>query len=138
MFAALHFLPGDPTGRETHQSPQQYRQALHMMGLDQPLPVQYLHMIDRILHADLARRLVPEAAITGELALLAAIVALCLGNAALVVVTIAAPELTRLLVGSLVIEQVFAVPGLGHELIGSILSRGGTTPPSGCSSITRS
>ena len=110
MFAALLFLPGDPTGRETHQSPQQYRQALHMMGLDQPLPVQYLHLIDRI----------------------------CLGNAALVVVTIAAPELTRLLVGSLVIEQVFAVPGLGHELIGSILSRGGTAPPSGCSSITRS
>ncbi|MDQ6921571.1 MAG: ABC transporter permease, partial [Candidatus Dormibacteraeota bacterium] len=44
-------------------------------------------------------------------------------NAALVLVTVATPELTRLLVGSLVIEQVFSVPGLGHELIGSILSR---------------
>jgi ABC-type dipeptide/oligopeptide/nickel transport system permease component len=44
-------------------------------------------------------------------------------NAVLVLVTIATPELTKLLVGSLVIEQVFAVPGLGHELIGSILSR---------------
>ena len=243
MFAALHRLPGDPVARETHQSPEQYRQALHALGLDQPLPVQYLHLMGRILNGDLARRLVPEAAVTAELALFAAVVAFGLGvavgafaaanqgtwkdraaigssllvvsipsfvwaavlvlvfvtgvytlsgglfaydvgpccrpdqiwlpvlalalpyvgyvarhtraamlevvrqdyvatarakglqeslvlrrhvfrNAALVLVTIAAPELTRLLVGSLVIEQVFSVPGLGHELIGSILARG--------------
>jgi peptide/nickel transport system permease protein len=242
MFVALHVLPGDPAAREVHQSPEQYRQALHALGLDQPLPVQYLHLMGRILDGDLAQRLRPEAMVTGELALLAALLALCLGvavgvfaaanqgswkdraaisssllivsipnfvwaavlvlvfvtgayalsgglyaydvgpccrpdqiwlpvlalglpfvgyiarhtraamlevarqeyvtsarakglmeravlrhhvfrNAVLVLVTIATPELTKLLVGSLVIEQVFAVPGLGHELIGSILSR---------------
>jgi ABC-type dipeptide/oligopeptide/nickel transport system permease component len=242
MFAALHLLPGDPVARETHQSPEQYRRALHALGLDQPLPFQYLQLMGRILNGDLARRLQPEATTTAELAFLAAAVALCLGvavgafaaanqgswrdraaigssllvvsvpsfvwaailvlffvtgvytlsgglfaydvgpccrpdqiwlpvlalglpyvgyvarhtraamlevarqdyvmaarakglqesavmrrhvfrNAALVLMTVATPELTRLLVGSLVIEQVFSVPGLGHELIGSILSR---------------
>jgi peptide/nickel transport system permease protein len=242
MFAALHVLPGDPAGREVHQSPEQYRRALQALGLDQPLPVQYLHLMARILNGDLAQRLRPEATVTAELATLAALVALSLGvavgvfaaanqgswkdraaisssllvvsipnfvwaavlvlifvtgaytlsgglvaydvgpccqpgqiwlpvlalalpfvgyiarhtraamlevarqdyvttarakgladrlvlrhhvfrNAVLVLVTVATPELTRLLVGSLVIEQVFSVPGLGHELIGSILSR---------------
>jgi peptide/nickel transport system permease protein len=242
MFAALHVLPGDPAAREVHQSPEQYRRALHQLGLDQPLPVQYVRLMGRILDGDLAQRLRPEAMVTGELALSAAVVALGLGvavgvfaaanrgtwmdraaisssllivsipnfvwatvlvlifvtgaytlsggllaydvgpccrpdqmwlpvlalalpfvgyiarhtraamlevvrqdfvttarakglmerlvlrhhvfrNAALVLVTVATPELTRLLVGSLVIEQVFSVPGLGHELIGSILSR---------------
>jgi peptide/nickel transport system permease protein len=242
MFAALHFLPGDPAARETHQSPEQYRRALHALGLDQPLPVQYVGLMGRILDGDLAQRLRPEAVVTAELAALASIVALGVGvtvgviaaanegtwkdrvaingsllvvsipsfvwaailvlvfvtgvyalsggllaydvgpccradqiwlpvlalglplvgyiarhtraamlevarqeyvatarakglvqarvlrhhifrNAVLVVLTVATPELTRLLVGSLVIEQAFSVPGLGHELIGSILSR---------------
>ncbi len=242
MFSAVHFLPGDPAARETHQSPEQYRRALHALGLDQPLPVQYLHLLGRILNGDLAQRLRPEAMVTTELAGLASLLALGLGvavgtlaaanqgswkdrlaitgslifvslpnfvwaailvlvfvtgvytlsgglfaydvgpccrgdqiwlpvlalglplvgyiarhtraamlevtrqeyvvtarakglvegrvlrhhifrNAVLVVITVATPELTRLFVGSLVIEQVFSVQGLGHELIGSILSR---------------
>src|SRR5437899_1968126 len=81
MFAALHFLPGDPAAREVHQSPEQYRHDLHALGLDQPLPVQYLHLMGSILDGDLARRLRPEASITAELALLAALVALGLGVA---------------------------------------------------------
>jgi peptide/nickel transport system permease protein len=242
MFSALHFLPGDPVLRESHQTPEQYRQALHEAGLDQPLPVQYLNLMGRILNGDLARQLRPEATVTAELAFLAALLALVLGlatgilaatnqgswkdhlvisasllivsipnfvwatvlvlvfvtgaytltgglyaydvgpccrpdqiwlpvlalglplvgyiarhtraamlevgrqeyvmtarakgllerlvvrhhvfrNAVVVVVSVIPPELTRLLVGSLVIEQAFSVPGLGHELIGSILGR---------------
>jgi oligopeptide transport system permease protein len=46
-----------------------------------------------------------------------------LRNAALIVLTIVGPVVTALITGSLVIEQAFAVPGLGHELIQSILSR---------------
>jgi peptide/nickel transport system permease protein len=242
MFSALHFLPGDPVRQETHQTPEQYRRALHAAGLDQPLPIQYLHLMGRILNGDLAQQLRPEATVTAELASLAALVALGLGlavgimaaanqgtwkdrlaisgsllivsipnfvwaallvllfvtgaytvsgglfaydlgpccrpnqiwlpvlalalplvgyiarhtraamlevgrqeyvttarakglhegrvirhhifrNAVLVVVSVIPPELTRLLVGSLVIEQAFSAPGLGHELISSILGR---------------
>jgi ABC-type dipeptide/oligopeptide/nickel transport system permease component len=242
MFGALHLLPGDPAARESHQTPEQYRQALHELGLDQPLPVQYVHLLARILSGDLARRLQPEALVTARLAILAMVVAAVLGlgvgvlaavnqgtwkdrvaisgsllvlsipnfvwaallilvfvsglfalsggmlvynlgpccgpdqiwlpvlalslplvgyiarhtraamlevsreeyvatarakglseqrvvgdhvfrNALIVVVSVIPPELTRLLVGSLVIEQAFSIPGLGHELITSILGR---------------
>jgi oligopeptide transport system permease protein len=44
-------------------------------------------------------------------------------NALPMIVSVIPPELTRLLVGSLVIEQAFSIRGLGHELVGSILSR---------------
>ena len=50
-----------------------------------------------------------------------------LRNAALTVLTIVGPVVTALITGSLVIEQAFAVPGLGRELIQSILSRNYTT-----------
>ena len=244
-FAILKAVPGGPLAAyesNPNVTDEDLRRLEHSLGLDQPLPVQYLNLMGRILDGDLAQRLRPEAMVTAELALLAALVALSLGvavgvfaaanqgswkdravisssllivsipnfvwaavlvlifvtgaytlsgglfaydvgpccqpgqiwlpvlalalpfvgyiarharaamlevarqdyvttarakglvervvlrhhvfrNAVLVLVTIATPELTRLLVGSLVIEQVFSVPGLGHELIGSILSR---------------
>ncbi len=50
-----------------------------------------------------------------------------LRNAAIIVLTIVGPVVTALITGSMVIEQFFAVPGLGHELIQSILSRNYTT-----------
>ena len=46
-----------------------------------------------------------------------------LRNALIVVLSVLGPVITTLITGSLVIEQFTAVPGLGHELIGSILSR---------------
>jgi oligopeptide transport system permease protein len=246
MFSALHSLPGDPVARESHQTPLQYEQATHALGLDQPLPVQYFRLLVRIVNGDLARTLQPEAALSGEIGLLAAVIAIAIGvgiglaaarrantaadrvlisvalavysvpnfvwaflmvfvgvtvlfnltgglifydpnpcceglqilmpafalgipfagyvarhtrtsileelhrdyvatarakgvdepevlrvhvmrNAALVVLTIVGPVVTALIAGSLVIEQAFAVHGLGHELIQSILSRNYTT-----------
>jgi oligopeptide transport system permease protein len=50
-----------------------------------------------------------------------------LRNALIVVVSILGPVVTTIITGSLVIEQFTAVPGLGHELISSILSRSYTT-----------
>jgi ABC-type dipeptide/oligopeptide/nickel transport system permease component len=242
MFAALHFLPGDPVARESHQTPLQYEQGLHRLGLDLPLPVQYVRLLASILNGDLARTLQPEAVLSGEIGLLAALIAvgagiaigvytarrantwadravisgallvysmpnfvwaflliligsgflfnltggaiyydprpcchgaqillpsLALGlpfvgyiarhtrtgildvlrtdyittarakgltedrvlwihalrNALIVVLSILGPVVTTLITGSLVIEQFTAVPGLGHELISSILSR---------------
>ena len=246
MFSALHFLPGDPVARESHQSPLQYERGMHALGLDLPLPVQYIRLMASIVNGDLARKLQPEAALSGEIGLLAAVIAIAVGvwigmtaarkansptdrilvslalavysvpnfvwafllvfvgvtvlfnltgglifydpnpccqglqilmpasalgipfagyvarhtrtsiieelhrdytttarakglsepevvrvhvlrNAALVVLTVVGPVVTALITGSLVIEQAFAVPGLGHELIGSILSRNYTT-----------
>jgi ABC-type dipeptide/oligopeptide/nickel transport system permease component len=242
MFAALHLLPGDPVAREGHQTPLQYEQGLHRLGLDLPLPVQYIRLMASIVDGDLARTLQPEALISGEIGFLAALIAIaggvavgiasakranswvdralisaallvysipnfvwafalilvgtgflfnftggllyydpgpcCKGaqillpslalglpfvgyiarhtrtglldvlrtdyvttarakgltedrvlwihalrNALIVVVSILGPVVTTLITGSLVIEQFTAVHGLGHELIGSILSR---------------
>lgn len=246
MFSALHFLPGDPVARESHQTPLQYEQGLHRLGLDLPLPEQYVRLMASILGGDLARTLQPEAVISGEIGLIAAVIAvvggvgigiasarrantwvdralisaallvysmpnfvwafllilvgagflyrftggliyydpgpcchgaqvllpsLALGlpfvgyiarhtrtglldvlrtdyvttarakglaedrvllvhalrNALIVVLSILGPVVTTLITGSLVIEQFTAVPGLGHELVGSILSRSYTT-----------
>jgi peptide/nickel transport system permease protein len=46
-----------------------------------------------------------------------------LRNAALVLITVAAPLIAAILVGSVVVEQMFNVDGLGHELTGSLLGR---------------
>jgi ABC-type dipeptide/oligopeptide/nickel transport system permease component len=245
MFSALHFLPGDPVARE-RQSPLQYEQGMHNLGLDLPLPVQYVRLLASIVNGDLARKLQPEAVLSGKIGFLAAVIAVGVGvwigltaarkansatdrilvslalavysvpnfvwaflmvfvgvtvlynvtgglvfydpnpccqgfqilmpafalgipfagyvarhtrtsileelrrdyattarakgldeehvikvhvlrNAALIVLTIVGPVATALITGSLVIEQAFAVPGLGHELIQSILSRNYTT-----------
>jgi ABC-type dipeptide/oligopeptide/nickel transport system permease component len=246
IFSALHFLPGDPVAREGHQTPLQYEQGMHALGLDLPLEVQYVRLMARIVNGDLARILQPEAALSGRIGLIAAVIAILVGmwigltsarransatdrilvslslavysvpnfvwaflmvfvgvtvlynltgglifynpgpccdglqilmpaaalgipfagyvarhtrssileelrrdyvttarakglddeqviqvhvlrNAALIVLTIVGPVVTALITGSLVIEQAFAVPGLGHELIQSILSRNYTT-----------
>jgi len=246
IFSALHFLPGDPVARETHQTPIQYEQGMHRLGLDLPLAVQYIRLMARIVNGDLARTLQPEAVLSGKIGFLAAVIAIALGvgigmtsarnantstdrilislalavysvpnfvwafllvfvgvtvlfnltgglifydpgpccqglqilwpafalgipftgyvarhtrtsileelhrdyattarakglaeeqvikvhvlrNAAIIVLTIVGPVATALITGSMVIEQFFAVPGLGHELIGSILSRDYTT-----------
>jgi ABC-type dipeptide/oligopeptide/nickel transport system permease component len=242
MFSALHFLPGDPVARESHQTPLQYEQGLHRLGLDLPLPVQYVRLLARIVNGDLAHTLQPEAVLSGKIGLLAALIAIgggvavgmisarrhnsltdrglitaallvysmpnfvwafllilvgtgflynftgglmyynpgpcCQGaqillpslalglpyvgyiarhtrtglldvlrndyvttarakgltedrvirvhalrNALIVVLSVLGPVVTTLITGSLVIEQFTAVPGLGHELVSSILSR---------------
>lgn len=246
MFSALHFLPGDPVARESHQTPLQYEQGMHALGLDLPLPEQYVRLMASIVNGDLAKTLQPEAVISGEIGLLAAMIAIgggvaigiasarrantwvdralvsgallvysmpnfvwafllilvgtgflyrftggliyydpgpcchgaqillpslalglpfvgyiarhtrtglldvlrtdyvttarakgltedrvlwihALRNALIVIVSILGPVVTTLITGSLVIEQFTAVPGLGHELVGSILSRSYTT-----------
>src|SRR5437588_2454953 len=246
MFSALHFLPGDPVARESHQTPLQYEQGLHRLGLDLPLPIQYVRLLASIVNGDLARTLQPEAMLSGAIGLLAALIAvaggvavgttsaqransltdralisaallvysmpnfvwafllilvgtgflykftggllyydpgpcchgaqillpsLALGlpfvgyiarhtrtglldvmrtdyvttarakgltedrvirvhalrNALIVVLSVLGPVVTTLISGSLVIEQFTAVPGLGHELVSSILSRSYTT-----------
>jgi ABC-type dipeptide/oligopeptide/nickel transport system permease component len=79
MFIGLHLLAGDPVARENHQTPQQYQQRMHELGLDLPLPLQFGRLMVRILSGDLAARLRPEALLTAEEGALAAVLALPVG-----------------------------------------------------------
>lgn len=55
-FALIHLLPGDPVDvmmGEHVADPAAHAAALHQLGLDEPLPTQYLRYLQRLLHADL-------------------------------------------------------------------------------------
>ncbi len=56
MFVLIHAAPGDPAvammGPQAAANPQFLEQARKNMGLDQPLPVQYLRWLERLLHGD--------------------------------------------------------------------------------------
>jgi peptide/nickel transport system permease protein len=56
MFVLIHAAPGDPAvammGPQAAANPQFLEQARRNMGLDQPLPVQYLRWLERLLHGD--------------------------------------------------------------------------------------
>jgi peptide/nickel transport system permease protein len=60
MFLLIHAAPGDPAlammGERAASNPQYVEQVRKNLGLDKPLPVQYLYWIRRIvLHGDLGR-----------------------------------------------------------------------------------
>jgi peptide/nickel transport system permease protein len=58
-FVLAALAPGDAakavlsTQGSTGYTPQQYRQVRHELGLDQPLPAQYWHWLDHLLHGSL-------------------------------------------------------------------------------------
>jgi peptide/nickel transport system permease protein len=57
VFSLIHLIPGDPVrlmlGEE--QNPQAEAALRHQLGLDQPLPLQYVHWIGSALQGDLGR-----------------------------------------------------------------------------------
>jgi peptide/nickel transport system permease protein len=68
VFLMLHFLPGDPilmmltehAGQQAPSSnvdvtPEQYNNMRHALGLDRPLPIQYVDFVWRALHGDLGK-----------------------------------------------------------------------------------
>ena len=59
VFAFLHLLPGDPVEIMLGESAAPADVALlrHDLGLDRPLPVQYVGFLERALHGDLGRSL---------------------------------------------------------------------------------
>ncbi len=58
-FVALQLIPGDPVtvmlGPATAATPEVKAQIRAQYGLDQPVPLQYLHYLDRLLHGDLGQ-----------------------------------------------------------------------------------
>jgi peptide/nickel transport system permease protein len=91
VFLMLHLTPGDPVQIMLGQDadPQAVAALRAELGLDQPLPIQYLHWLGNVLHADLGRSIrthepVSEAIgsrlpVTIELSLISLLLSLAIG-----------------------------------------------------------
>jgi peptide/nickel transport system permease protein len=91
-FASLHLIPGNPAQTllfGTDATPQQVAALSRQLGLSQPLPVQYWHYLDQLLHGNLGQSYINQVPVaseiaqrlpsTIELALAALVVALAIG-----------------------------------------------------------
>lgn len=70
-FAALHLIPGDPARTllfGTDATPGQVAALHRQMGLNRPLPVQYLQYLGRLLHGDLGHSYINQVPVTSEIA----------------------------------------------------------------------
>jgi dipeptide transport system permease protein len=68
-FSLIRLIPGDPVEvmmGERSLSPEAHAQALHQLGLDRPLPAQYLSYITQLLHGDLGTSLKTRSSVWSE------------------------------------------------------------------------
>jgi peptide/nickel transport system permease protein len=69
LFALLKVTPGDPVrimlGEQV--TPENYQALRHELGLDQPLPVQYVRWLGRVVHGDLGKSLRNGAPVRDEI-----------------------------------------------------------------------
>ena len=120
-FALIRLIPGDPIEimvGERRLDPAAHAALMQQLGLDQPLPAQYLRYVTQLLHGDLGKSLVTREAVSAEFAvlfpatielagaalLLALVVGLTLGIAA---------ALKR---GSWFDQAVMALATVGHSM----------------------
>jgi peptide/nickel transport system permease protein len=70
LFILLKMTPGDPVLIQLGEqvTPQNYAATRHELGLDRPLPVQYLNWINRMVHGDLGKSLRNQAPVRDEIA----------------------------------------------------------------------
>ena len=71
VFLILHLIPGDPAQIllfGSRPTPQQLAELRVQLGLDQPLPVQYLDYLGRIVHGDLGTSFITGRPIAEEIA----------------------------------------------------------------------
>jgi peptide/nickel transport system permease protein len=68
-FVLVAFQPGNPTDGilGINGTPAQYKALQHSMGLDKPLPVQYLNWLRNALKGDLGTSLVTNESVSGEI-----------------------------------------------------------------------
>ncbi len=91
-FALIRLIPGDPIEimvGERRLDPAAHAALMKQMGLDQPLPVQYVSYVKQLLQGDMGKSLVTREAVSAEFAVLfpatlelagaALLLALCLG-----------------------------------------------------------
>src|SRR5947207_2643498 len=150
VFLLLHQIPGNAFLIETRTSPEAVAEELRHYGLDKPRPTQYLTWVAAVFHGNrgeiifnrrvpITRSLFPENLVMATLetirtdyvrtawakGLKARVVVTrhALRNALIPVVTILGPLITGIITGSVVIENIFGIPGLGKEFVTSILAR---------------
>jgi peptide/nickel transport system permease protein len=71
VFGILHLIPGDPAQIllfGSRPTPQQIAQLRAQLGLDQPLPVQYLLYLGRLAHGDLGQSFITNRPVAEEIA----------------------------------------------------------------------
>lgn len=68
-FLLVHLIPGDPARVMLGEraTPQQIAELRAQMGLDRPLPEQYLTFVDRVLHGNLGRSVISHNPVAVEL-----------------------------------------------------------------------
>jgi len=72
-FALVHLIPGDPVENisgERGMDPARRARLLHQLGLDEPLPAQYVRYIGHVLRGDLGRSLTTHDSVAREFATL--------------------------------------------------------------------
>jgi peptide/nickel transport system permease protein len=70
VFLVLYLLPGDPAEIllfGSSPTPEQVEQLRQQLGLDQPLPIQFIHFLDRVLHGDLGQSYVTGQTVASEI-----------------------------------------------------------------------
>ncbi len=70
-FALIHLIPGDPIEvmmGERGVNPAMHAEAMRRLGLDAPLPIQYLRYIGRALHGDLGTSIITNTSVMSEFA----------------------------------------------------------------------
>jgi len=68
-FALIHLIPGDPIEvmmGERGVDPAMHAEAMKRLGLDLPLPVQYLHYVGHALKGDLGMSIITNTSVMGE------------------------------------------------------------------------
>jgi peptide/nickel transport system permease protein len=71
VFLILHLIPGDPAQIllfGSRPTPQQIAQLRSTLGLDQPLPLQYLAYLGRLVHGDLGQSFITSRPVAEEIA----------------------------------------------------------------------
>src|SRR5438093_813930 len=143
VFVLLHQIPGNAFLNETRTSPEALAADLRHYGLDKPLQTRYFSWVGAVLHGNLGESLVHrgvmitqvvsrESSVSATVGFVALLIPIALGvvvvrhalrTALIPLVTILGPLTTGIITGSVVIENIFGIPGLGKEFVTSILAR---------------
>jgi len=69
-FALLRLIPGGAVGAllGDNATPEQARALTHALGLDRPIPIQYLHWLIGVMHGDLGMSLLNQTPVSQEIA----------------------------------------------------------------------
>jgi peptide/nickel transport system permease protein len=70
VFLVLYLIPGDPAEIllfGSSPTPHQVEQLRQQLGLDQPLPIQFIHFLGRVLHGDLGQSYVTSQNVGSEI-----------------------------------------------------------------------